>query len=203
LNELNSHSSPDKAADCHAGLHWYVVQTKPQSEDRVAMQFKMLRDRNTAIFEEVGDFSSDELVGMDIFLPKMRSVSHSGADGVERLKPLFPSYVFLKWNLTEPKNHRLVRFTRGVNRVLGDMERAVPISDDVIEIIRARTNARGVLEQQMYKKGDLVKVKRGHLKELVGVLDRPVSDSGRVNVLLQIFNRQLNVELRCADIAHA
>ena len=199
MKHLNSHSDIDNAS----GLRWYVIQTKPQSEDRVAMQFKMLRDRNVAVFEEAGDFSSDELAGLEVFLPKMRSISHAGADRIEKLKPLFPNYIFLKWNLSEPKNHRLVRFTRGVNRVLGNVTDAVPIDEEVIETIRERTNSRGVIEQQMFKKGDAVKVKRGYLKDLVGILDRPVSDAGRVNVLLQIFNRQLNVQLNCSDIAVA
>lgn len=162
-----------------------MVQTKPMAEDKVCQQF----------------VRSNEV---EPFCPKIRSLTHGrlGAN-LERYKPLFPSYIFLKGDLADPTNHHMVRYTRGVNKVLGDGERPVPIGDEVVEIIRARTNAGGLIEQSTYKVGDHIKVRRGYLKDLIGILERPVSDSGRVAVLLNLFNRQMRVALSCADIVKA
>jgi hypothetical protein len=59
----------------------------------------------------------------------------------------------------------------------------------MIEIIRSRVDGEGVIEQRItMKQGDEVKVRAGVFKDLVGILERPVSAAGRVRVLLQIMN---------------
>lgn len=162
-------------------MSWYVIQTKPLNEDRVCQQFTRVPEAET-------------------FCPKLRCLSVTKG---EKFKPLFPNYVFLNWDLSDPKNHHTTKYTRGVNKILGDGSKAVPIADEIIEIIKGRANEGGIIEQKLFKQGDLVKVKRGYLKDLIGILEKPVSDSGRVAVLLQLFNRQLSVKLKCADICKA
>ncbi len=163
-------------------MKWYVIQTKPMAEDKVCKQF--------------------ELPKIETFYPKIRSASALGGR-VIKWKSLFPSYIFLRLDLEKAENHHMVKYTRGVNKVLGDGERPVPISDNVIETIRARTNESGVIEQTMFKVGGEVKVRRGYFKDLIGILDRPVSDNGRVAVLLRIFNREMRTYLKCSDIVRA
>lgn len=171
-----------KHCNTETNLSWYVVQTKPMSEDRVCTQFKTV----------------------ETFCPKLKCVSlmRKNSETV-KYKPLFPSYVFLRWDLSDPSNHQMVKYTRGVNKILGDGPKPVAISDEIVEMIKGRTNSGGIIEQNTFKVGDPVKVKRGHLKDLQGILDRPVSDSGRVAVLLNLFNRQMRVQFHCADIGRA
>ena len=109
----------------------------------------------------------------------------------------------MNWDLSDPANHHTVKYTRGVNKVLGDGVRPVPIANKVIETIKTRMNAGGIIEQKTFKVGDQIKIRRGHLRDLIGILERPVSDSGRVAVLLNLFNRQMRVQMKCADIARA
>ena len=195
--------------------NWYVIQTKPMAEDRVCQQFsKALRPRSESIprellktalnlFEPGLNLTTD--VPFETFCPKIKCISGgklSGAEGA-RHKPLFPSYVFLRCDLQDPAKHHMVKYTRGVNKVLGEKGRAVPISDEVVELIKSKANEGGIIEQKTFKVGDQIKVRRGHLRDLIGILERPVSDNGRVAVLLQLFNRQMRVHLECADIAKA
>jgi transcription antitermination factor NusG len=58
-----------------------------------------------------------------------------------------------------------------------------------------------VIEQQMvFKKGDQVRIRGGWLDDLVGILEKPVSPSGRVKVLLNIVNKCVRAELSSAEI---
>jgi len=140
----------------------------------------------------------------EAFCPKIKCASGGRkGEGGERFKPLFPSYIFIRGDLRDPASHHLVKYTRGVNKVLGDGCSPVPIADEIIELIRGRVNEGGLIEQKTFKQGDLIKVKKGYLRDLIGILERPVSDSGRVAVLLQMFNRQMRVHLNCSDIARA
>jgi transcription antitermination factor NusG len=52
------------------------------------------------------------------------------------LKPLFPGYIFGKFDLDE--NYPLVRWARGVKKVLGFGGYPIPVSEEAIEIIKAR-----------------------------------------------------------------
>ncbi len=172
--------------------NWYVLQTKPQSEEKVCKQFANMQDER---------FKSERV---EAFCPMIKCLKASRkASDCFRLKPLFPSYVFINWDLESAERHHLAKYTRGVNKILGDKERPIPVSKEIIDIIRGRENEDGFIEQKTFKVGDQVKVRRGHLRDLIGILERPVSDSGRVAVLLQLFNRQMRVHLNCADIIKA
>lgn len=153
---------------------WYVIQTKPRKEDEVSRRFVLAR--------------------LEVLNPKIRSFT-SG------LRPLFPNYIFLRWELREAHNYHKIRYTRGVNKVLGTPEYPVPVSDDVIEVIRERLNPRNVLEQQTMRVGSRLKIRRGLLKDLIGVLEKPVSADGRVAVLLRIHEREMKAVLSCKDVA--
>lgn len=177
----------------HELQKWYVIQTKPMAEEKVCQQFVRSSGREVVRSHEI-----------ETFYPKIKSIT-ARCKGEEKIKykPLFPSYIFLRWDLNDPANHHLVKYTRGVNKVLGDGEMAVPISDEIIEVIKSRVSEGGIIEQKTFKVGDQIKVKRGYLRDLIGILERPVSDSGRAAVLLQLFNRQMRVHLSCANIARA
>lgn len=153
---------------------WYVIQTKPRHEDQVVKRL--------------------ELAGLEGLNPKIRSFSAG-------LRPLFPNYIFLRWDLTEAHNYHTIKYTRGVNKVLGTSMTPVPISDDVIEVIKERLNPQNILEKETFRVGSMVRVKRGLLRDLIGVLEKPVSADGRVAVLLKIYEREMKAMLSCKDVA--
>ncbi len=159
--------------------HWYVLQTKPQKEESVCLHLQ-----NVAI---------------ETFNPKIQSF---GAAGGVQIKPLFPSYIFAKAPLSDPNVHQLVRFTRGVIRVLGLQSQPVPIDQELVDLIRARVNNEGIMEHHLtFKSGDAVRIKRGAFRDLMGILEKPVSAAGRVGVLLQLMQRQIRVVFHCSQLA--
>ena len=95
--------------------------------------------------------------------------------------------------------HRLVRYTRGVSYVLGSDHKPVSISGEVIDIIKSRLNQDGHVEvRTLFKPGDKVRLKRGVFKDLIGILEKPVSAAGRVQVLLNMWNREVRAMFHCS-----
>ncbi|HPM41164.1 MAG TPA: transcription termination/antitermination NusG family protein [bacterium] len=162
-------------------LSWYVIQTKPLSEDSVELHLK------NASFET--------------FNPKIRTMIRGAKRGVSRVRTLFPSYLFAHIDLTDSNLYRMIKYTRGVRKILGDGASPVPVPDVMIEIIRDRVNEEGVIEQRLtMKKGDAVRIRGGLFRDLVGILEKPVTAAGRVKVLLQIMRHQVRCELSAGEV---
>src|SRR4030042_2243193 len=153
---------------------WYVIQTKPKKE------------------EEARSYLSTK--GVEIFSPLMETfTSRNGRANIE-LKPLFLNYIFGKFDLHQ--DYPLVRWARGVNKVLGFGGYPIPVAEEVVEIIKNRADRDGIVRRNFhFKPDDLVRIKSGPLKDLVGIFDRWVSDSERVRVLLSCIGYQPAVEI--------
>lgn len=125
----------------------------------------------------------------------------SGRRHASRIKSLFPSYLFANIDLRDPRLYHMIRYTRGVRRVLGDGAVPIPVPVRMIEIIRERTGSGGFIEQRLtLAKGDTVRIRRGPFEDLIGILEKPVSAAGRVRVLLKIMRHQVRCELTAADV---
>jgi transcriptional antiterminator RfaH len=160
---------------------WYVIQTKPTSEEAVCHHLK------NANFET--------------FLPKIQVMVRGSGKSVLRTRVLFPSYVFAHLDLNDANLYHMIKYTRGVRKILGDGGTPVPIPDEMIEVIRERVDADGLIEQGLVmKKGDEVRVRTGIFKDLIGVLEKPVSASGRVKVLLKAMRYAVRCELSAAEV---
>lgn len=160
-------------------VSWYVVQTKPTVEDKVAQHLR------NAEFET--------------FLPKIRQMVRGRAGS--RIKSLFPSYLFAHLDLNDPYLYRMIKYTRGVRKILGDGLTPIPVPDRMIEIIKERVNSDGVIEQKLtMKKGDSVRIRQGPFQDLIGILEKPVSAAGRVRVLLSMVNKRVLCELSAGEV---
>lgn len=142
---------------------WFVINTKPKKESQVEK-----------LFTE-GGFS--------VYNPKY---FHE-----KRIKPFFPGYAFVYFDF--PGQYQLVRYTRGVKKVVGTQESPIPISEDVINEIKAR-EINGLIELQKYGEepevGDEIEVMEGPLKGLRGIFKREISDRERVMILLNYVSYQ-------------
>lgn len=158
---------------------WYVIQTKPKKE------------------EEATSYLSTK--GVEIFSPLIEAFNTRNAKVTKELKPLFPGYIFGKFDLEQ--NYPLVRWGRGVKCVLGFGGYPTSISEQVVEIIKERADARGVVGVKGdYKPNDVVRIKTGPLKDLLGIFERWVSESERVRILLNLIGYQPAVEIHYSMI---
>ena len=161
---------------------WYVIQTKPKKEE-VAQSYLSTK-------------------GVEIFNPLMESFLARNGRVNKELKPLFPGYIFGKFDLEQ--NYPLVRWGRGVKKILGFGGYPISVSEEVIEIIKGRTDSNGVVrEKYHFEANDVIRIKSGPLKDLLGIFERWVSDTERVRVLLNLIGYQPAVELHYSMIEKA
>lgn len=158
---------------------WYVIQTKPKKE------------------EEATSYLSNK--GVEIFGPLIEAFTTRNVRVTKELKPLFPGYIFGRFDLEQ--NYPLVRWGRGVKCVLGFGGYPIPVSEEIIQIIKERTDDQGVVRvKQDYKPNDVIRIKTGPLKDLLGIFERWVSDKERVRVLLNLIGYQPAVEMHYSMI---
>jgi transcriptional antiterminator RfaH len=160
-------------------LRWYVIQTKPKKE-------------NVAVF-----YLEHEAI--EVFFPKMEATSIIYGKSRKVIKALFPNYIFAHFDPLV--SYRLVRWSSGINRVLGFEDGPTPIDDQVIEILKRRVDKNYVARKALhFKAKDRIRIRSGPLRDLIGIFDRWVSEEGRVKVLLDLLNYDARVELHYSQV---
>lgn len=143
--------------------NWFVLNTKPKKEWQVEK-----------LFTEGG---------IEIYNPKYM---HD-----KRIKPFFPGYEFIYFDF--PLQYQLVRYTRGVKRVVGTQEGPIPIPEEIIAGIKSR-EINGLIELLKYgvepETGDEIEVVEGPLKGLRGIFEKKLDDKDRVLILLNYVTYQ-------------
>jgi transcriptional antiterminator RfaH len=116
------------------------------------------------------------------------------------VKPLFPNYLFVRFNLSKLYNR--IRFTRGVHSIVTFGGTPCPVEDEIINLIRLQVGADGLVKiggdglvevDEEFKPGDRVIIKEGPLRRLTGIFDREMTDAERVAVLLDSVSFQVRV----------
>jgi transcriptional antiterminator RfaH len=142
---------------------WYVLNTKPKKESQVER-----------LFTEGG---------FTIYCPKYSRE--------KRVVPFFPGYAFLRFEF--PEQVQLVKYTRGVKRVVGNDAGPTPIPEEIVEGIKARERD-GLIVFERYGEepsvGDEIEVVEGPLKGLKGIFRKEVGDNERVMILLNYVSYQ-------------
>ena len=158
---------------------WYVIQTKPKKE------------------EEATSYLST--AGVEMFNPLVETFVLRNKGMSKELKPLFPGYIFGKFDLEQ--NYPLVRWARGVKKILEFGGCPTPISEEVIEIIKERTDTQGVVRvKHHFEPNNVVRIKTGPLKDLLGIFERCLSNGERVKILLNLVGYQPAVEIHYSMI---
>jgi transcriptional antiterminator RfaH len=142
---------------------WFVINTKPKKEFQVER-----------LFTEGG---------IKIYSPKYM---HE-----DKIKPFFPGYGFIYFDF--PAQYQLVRYTRGVKRVVGNRNVPIPIPEEVINEIKSR-EIDGLIELYKYGEepdiGDEIEVMEGPLKGLRGIFKKELTAKERVLILLNYVTYQ-------------
>ena len=157
---------------------WYVIHTKHKKDEEVASFLRMK--------------------GLEIFQPFLETFSQRNGKMEKDLKPLFPNYIFGRFDLD--RDYSLVRWARGVKKLLGFGYPAT-VSEDVIEVIKKRTDTDGIVRRNpVFEPNDRVRIRSGPLKDLLGVFERWTSECDRVKILLNLLGYQPSAELHFSMI---
>lgn len=162
---------------------WYVARTKSGVEDRAASH---LRNQ-----------------GYDVYIPKYRrQVRHARQTRVV-LRPLFPSYLFVRMTAEEGR-WRPINGTVGIIGLVCFGGVPQPMPEAALELIRAREDKSGAvsLAPDDLQRGERVRLREGALSEHVALLEE-VSDDRRVVLLMNILGREVRVNARREALVRA
>ena len=157
-----------------ANSFWYVVRTKAGDEHRAN-----------------GNLLNQEI---ETLLPLFKDYSYHNGKMTPKIKPLFPNYLFANFDLE--LHYYKVKWTRGVGLILGNSEGPVPISERIVQAIRDRIGRDHLVElEDQIKKGDMVQITSGPLKDLIGVFEKRMSGKDRVTILLNLIGVDVPVQI--------
>lgn len=155
-------------------LTWYAIRTKPRQEERAA----------------------ENLTSWGIATLAPRLKGNSG----QRDSHLFPGYIFGRFDPFKMLHN--IHFTRGVAYVVNFGGVPAPINDDVIGEICARMDENGVIRNTTtLNPGDEVMIRSGPLRNFVGVFERDLPATERVQILLRTVAYSARVEVSRFDVA--
>lgn len=160
---------------------WYVIHTKPKQEYRATGNLQAW--------------------GVETLNPRLKSRRPSNFTGqpVEEVKPLFPRYIFARFDAATMLHK--VWFTRGVNNVVSFGGNPQPVSDEIISVIQSNLDADGLVRlSDDLAQGDRVRITSGHLRDFEGVFERKVKASDRVVILLTAVSFQGCVEVESHSV---
>lgn len=157
-------------------MTWYALQHKPAQGDRA---LENLQNQDIACF-----------------YPKITVEKIKAGKRTRKLEPLFPGYLFVNLEQTDPMWSKL-RSTRGVLRVVGFANKPAPIEDDVIKHIRDSLHT--VAEQGGIKPGQSVELSDGPFQGLEAIF-QAYDGEERAIVLISFMQTQQSVRVPVASI---
>jgi transcription antitermination factor NusG len=142
--------------------------------------------------------------GLTAFLPKIDVWSRRRGERRRIQVPMFPGYLFLR-HVMDKAAYVQVMNVRGLARVLGARcDRLEEIPDEEIESVRRVVEAHGAALPHAYlKEGQRVRITRGPLEGLEGILTRDRSRTGLFVISVHLLRRSVAVIIDCTDVVPA
>lgn len=182
---------------------WYAVQTKPRKEASVEVTLDSAGLR--VLFPRLLYKYGADLPGRR--KPRRGRPRKDPGDGVGRVEPMFPGYLFVLMAKSNAEAWGLLRDNPWVIRVLGTGDEPVPVSDEAIDLILDKSFGSGIVVfhngrpvWQELEAGARVEITDEPFRGLVGILEKPTSGRKRVRVLLQLMGQEVPVEVDAEGI---
>jgi len=152
---------------------WFILQFKPNSHHQA---IKNLTRQ-----------------GFEVFLPLNYTTSRKLSRFINTSKPLFPGYMFIRFNRAESKWHK-INNTYGVSRLItfNSILRSIPTS--FVDSLMKRYDLSGkLLPIQKLKKGDQVTVLSGPFANFIASVEKYEADQ-RIWILMDLMGRKTKIQ---------
>ncbi|MCC7017232.1 MAG: transcriptional activator RfaH [Rhodospirillales bacterium] len=155
---------------------WFVVHTQPNGETKAVAHL--------------------ERQNLHVYLPRFLKRRRHARRTDWTPRPLFPRYLFVRMDL-EVTRWRAINSTVGVNHLVCNGNRPLPVDDGVIADIRSRENESGFVvlnTRNSFRAGQAVRINVPAFDDCIGLFE-DMSDDDRVTVLLDLLGRTVRVRL--------
>ena len=167
-------------------FHWYVINTYSGHENKVK-----------ANLEHRIDSMNQRVRFRRVVVPTEQVIETKDGQKVQTEKRVLPGYVLVNMDLNDDA-WTVVKNTPGVTGFVGAGSKPVPLSQpEVDRILKTGTTAGGERARAtiQYSLGESVKVTSGPLSDFDGEIVDVNPDQQKLKVLVDIFERQVPVEL--------
>jgi transcription antitermination factor NusG len=178
FNQFNS--LPGAARSIADGVNerkWYAVFTFPQNEKSALKQL--------------------ELREVESFLPTYETMKvWKNRQRVKTIVPLFPTYLFVN---IEKRERAKVLQSPGVIHIVGSTHQDASVPTSEIEFLRSGVQGRNVEPYRELLVGKTVRIKRGSMEGVEGVLVRK-GNGLRFVLSLKLINQNAAIEVGAEDL---
>jgi transcriptional antiterminator RfaH len=159
---------------------WYAIRTRPKQEHRADINLRTWQ--------------------VQTFAPKLKVSGSATCVDLQTSKPLFARYIFAYFDAAQMLHK--VNYTRGVQGVVNFGDGPIPIDDRIIDFIKDQSDKDGFIQLgEELKYGDKVTITFGPLKNLVGIFQKHIKETDRVEILLNAVSYQSHLLIESEKIA--
>ncbi|NQT29733.1 MAG: transcription termination/antitermination factor NusG [Candidatus Saganbacteria bacterium] len=162
---------------------WYVIQALTGQEDRVRKSIDLTIKIN-GLQDKV----------FQVLVPTEEIVEIKGGKRLEKVKKMFPGYVFLEMILDE-ESWYFIRETPGVARFIGTKVKPTPVSGKEMQRVLKQLGKEEKLLEITFEKGEGVRIISGPFRGYTGTVDEVNPEKGKLKILVNIFGRDTPVEV--------
>ena len=152
---------------------WFILQFKPNAHHQAAKNLTRQ--------------------GFETFLPLHDTTSRKASRFVNTSRPLFPGYMFIRFNRAESEWHK-INNTYGVSRLItfNSVLRSIPTS--FVNSLMKRYDLSGkLLPIQKLKKGEQVRVLTGPFANFIAIVEKYEADQ-RICILMDLMGRKTKIQ---------
>jgi len=154
--------------------NWFLLQFKPNAHK--------LAERNL------------HRQGFETFLPLQEITDRKKAAFINNLKPLFPGYMFVTFNIHDAP-WRKINNTMGVSKLVSFNSYPKPVPVDLVSGLMLRCDASGkLLPPEQLNKGDEVQFLNGPFANFVTTVEE-IDAQQRVWVLMKLMGRPTRISV--------
>jgi len=131
--------------------------------------------------------------GFETFLPLHEITSRKLSRFINTSKPLFPGYMFIKFDKAEPEWHK-INSTYGVSRLITFNSILKSIPTILVDHLMKRYDSSGKLQPiKKLKKGDQVTVLKGPFANFIATVEKYEADQ-RIWILMDLMGRKTKIQ---------
>ncbi|MBL6722513.1 MAG: transcription termination/antitermination factor NusG [Candidatus Margulisbacteria bacterium] len=164
------------------GAQWYIVQCYALYEQKV-------RDR-------IIQMQENEFKGIvhRVLLPEEETVEIKNNERKEKVKKMFPGYLFVQMQPDEGAWYMLRRLP-GVAKLVGSRNEPTPVGEDEINRILRQLGENMKKIEVDFELSEIIKVISGPFRGYTGAISEINPERGKLKALISIFGRETPVEL--------
>jgi len=168
---------------------WYVVHAYSGREAQVAQQ---LRQR----VESMG--LEDQI--LEILIPTQEKIEIRSGQKQKVKEKIFPGYLLVKMVLND-NSWLTVRTTNGITGFVGVGNKPTPLEESEVKAIQDFIKLAAPKFKAKFSVGEAVKITDGLFADSLGTIESIDEEKGKVRVLVNMFDREIPVELSFLQVS--